>query len=60
MDVVNGSGGTFRTLHGRLEPLGGKIVDRLPVVASTAEQSLWTACIFEWTRQWLREDMCAQ
>jgi hypothetical protein len=43
MDVVNGSAGAFRTLHGRLEPLGGKIVDQIPVAASTDEQSLWTA-----------------
>jgi hypothetical protein len=44
VDAVNGSGDTFRTLHGQLVPLGDRIVDQIPVEASTAEQSLWTAC----------------
>jgi hypothetical protein len=42
---MNGAGGTFCTLHGRLVPLGDRIGDQIPVAASTAEQSLWTVCI---------------
>jgi hypothetical protein len=38
MDVVNGAGGSFRTLHDRLELLGDRIVDQILATASTAEQ----------------------
>jgi hypothetical protein len=37
VDAMNGVGGTFRTLHGRPVPLDDKIVDQIPVAASTAE-----------------------